>query len=78
MPVHLIEVKGIKLDVYYDFRFILDKFNICEDSINYELKINAVEPEVDSINYLPLFSQEVVNEIENKILEIESTIEKLV
>ena len=78
MPVHLIEVKGIKLDVYYDFRFILDKFNISEDSINYELKINAVEPEVDSINYLPILSKETLDEIENKILDIESTIEKLV
>ena len=72
MSVELLEVNGIRLDVYYEFNFIVDKFNLCDDSVNYTFKITSVEPQFDVVNFLPLLSEAVLEEIESRIFEIES------
>jgi len=40
--------------------------------VNYTFKITSVEPQFDVVNFLPLLSEAVLEEIESRIFEIES------
>jgi hypothetical protein len=72
MPVQTIKINGIDLDVYYEINVEKDPHGIGDNKPTYAVDINSVESLYDTSNLYSLLAEDVLIEIDNKIIEIES------
>lgn len=72
MPVQTIKINGINIDVYYEINVETDPNGIGDRKPKYAVDINSVELVTDTVNIYSLLAEDVLIEIDNKIIEIES------
>lgn len=71
MELRTITVKGVELDVFYEYSSERDPLGTGDSPTAHYVEIRAVETTSDAIDIVDLLSNDVLNEIEQEIINIE-------
>lgn len=72
MELRTVTIKGVELDVFYEYSSERDPYGTGDSPTAHYVDIRAVETTSDAIDIVDLLSAEVLNEIEQELINIEA------